>query len=612
MYMISRSPILKLGIAVLINIGLIAICQRYWSISSAHVQRQLQSEQQEFFRIQKLQQDQHRLPLYPDRPPLYPDRQDTESAPPLRVVEVPGNLHSFQVSEELKESHDIAIPRDIPAWTAEDTAMLNTVTGLTLMNELLKSEYNQDDTVNDASKLDFEKTSRSQRLYKSLWNHVYALYQQDGAAPGTGTAQEREHFLFELSHRRAEVDFLFRLEQKLYPWLHHQHRSSFSMYDSFDGKGFVYCAGNGQFEFVISSIQCLRKLQPRAPIQIFYIGNSDLDQKRQTYLRGMTNDIEVVDVTTILDNGWMQLSGWSIKAFALLASRFEEAMFIDSDAFFLQDPALLFEDPGYKATGALFFYDRTLWPGWKSGPNWLRSIMPIMSTYPPTSRSFRGTTSHEQESGVVVINKRTRFQGLLAACKMNSRWERDLHSYRIFYGDKETFWTGFEMAQEPYAFMRTFGGAIGEMRDSEANNQDIQRTQEIPPSVCGAQLHLDYLGQPMWWNGGLMRNKNSGDGRDLDFGFWMSGGGLQKHRELIELKKALGVNSLEGLEKETPDPAWIFEESCIYGGPVERLSDLQRDLLKSFQRINKVSKADGEEYHRGKTVEPSDHDWANL
>ncbi|KAI7828717.1 mannosyltransferase putative-domain-containing protein, partial [Gamsiella multidivaricata] len=309
-----------------------------------------------------------------------------------------------------------------------------------------------------------------------------------------------------------EIDFFLRLEKRLFPWVHYARQSSFSLYRSYKGRGLVFCAGNGQFEFVVTSIQAVRnRLKSKLPIQVFHMGDNDLSRERQKYLRDMASDIEIIDVTQILDNDYMQLGGWSIKPFAMLASSFEEVMFIDADAYFLQDPAVLFEDPGYLATGALFFYDRTLFAGGSKGSDWLKSVTPILSSFPPISRMFRRVSAHEQESGVVLVNKRTRFLGILATCKSNGKWERDLVSYEVFHGDKETFWTGFEMIQEPYVFMRNYGGVIGELRPD--NDQ----------SVCGAQLHEDYRGQPLWWNGGLYRNKNAGNNRYLTFDYWMSG-----------------------------------------------------------------------------------------
>jgi len=269
---------------------------------------------------------------------------------------------------------------------------------------------------------------------------------------------------------------------------------------------------------------------------------------------------------------------------------------------------MLFDDPGYKATGALFFYDRTLFAGVDQIMNWLKSVTPIVSSFPPSSRLYRMVSMHEQESGVVLINKKTRFLGMLATCKMNGKWERDLVSYRVFHGDKETFWSGFEMIQEPYAFMRNYGGVIGELR--EDNDK----------SVCGAQLHEDHLGRPLWWNGGLYRNKNSGVYRYLEFDYWMTGGGHQKHRErytnnpeqMQQVLRDLGLKSKDQLQLEPKDAEWDFGESCLLGAPVNTLSRRESILSNGYVDIDRIAQKDGEAFKRGEVVDPTSHNWDSV
>ncbi|GJJ71018.1 hypothetical protein EMPS_03368 [Entomortierella parvispora] len=620
MQSLSRSPILKLGIALAVNLGLVFVCHRYWAISTAHIHQQVQNQQQGVFQQQlELLRAQQDIKLEELRQHL-----DRALEPPVQKATL---LNSFKIDDEnLHLTHDLAIPRDIPAWTAQDTAMLYTTMGFNMMNELLRSEYSKGEILSNKEQLDFSLSSRAERTYKSLWHHILPIYR---SMPGT-TSQEKDDQLYELSRSRAEIDFFFRLEHKLYPWLHRNFRTSFALRDTYSGRGIVVCAGNNQFEFASTSIQAIRRLNKDVPIQVFYMGNNDLSPERQTFFREMTSHIEVVDVTTILDNDYMQLGGWAIKAYALLASRFEEVMLVDSDAFFLRNPMELFDDPGYKAMGSLFFYDRTLWPDWTAGPNWMRSMMPMMSSFPPLSRWFRGVASHEQESGVVVINKGLRLNGLLAVCKMNSKNERDLWSYRIFYGDKETFWVGYEMVQEPYAFMQGYGGIIGEMRSdprldvAEGGEASAPAKPQRPivnePSVCGAQLHTDHQGRPMWWNGGLMRNKNEGWKQELGFDFWMDGGGRQRHRERLvrneelkrELLRVMKVQSLDDFEQEKKDPEWIFAESCLYGETVHELDAEQKELTSAYLRIERLVKQESQKIAAGHAVDAKVHDWASI
>ncbi|KAG0068471.1 hypothetical protein BGZ89_004667 [Linnemannia elongata] len=511
----------------------------------------------------------------------------------------------FKVPDNLHLTHDVAIPQNIPPWTQEDTDMLDTTIGFDMKTALLKEEYGRHETVVSADKLNFPELARAEKLYKSLWNHVQPIYQKLAGR----NDRDKEKELLQLAKTHPEIDFFLRLERRLFPWVQYARRSSFSLHSTFKGRGLVFCAGNGQFEFVVTSIQAIRsRLKSTLPIQIFHMGDGDMSPARQDYLRQMAADIEIIDVTNILDNDYMRLGGWSIKPFAMLASSFEEVMFVDADAYFLQDPAVLFQDPGYLATGALFFYDRTLFAGWTDGPNWLKANIPIVSSFSRISRMFRTKTAHEQESGVVLINKRTRFLGLMGTCKMNGKWERDLVSYKMFHGDKETFWIGFEMVQEPYVFMRNYGGVIGELRP------DNQK------SVCGAQLHQDYRGRPLWWNGGLYRNKNAGVYRYLQFDYWMTGGGDQKHRErdtedpvvLQEILNEMGLSSKDQIPKEPKDASWDFDESCLVGAQVNMLTQREKTLANGFVGIDKVAREDSRRIGAGEEVDPRGHNWETV
>ncbi|KAG0276493.1 hypothetical protein BGZ95_007470 [Linnemannia exigua] len=492
-------------------------------------------------------------------------------------------------------------------WKEVDTAFLSTVAGFDMMAGMLKQEYTKQQKIVTLAAVDFAWISRKERVYKSLWNHVLPIYQ---ALEATSRPRDKEARLQELAKTRPEVDFFLRLEQRLFPWIQVQRKTSLSLYESFHGRGFVFCGGDKQFQMMITSIQSLRlKLHSKLPIQVFFMGERDLSVKRQDYLRKMTHSIEVLDITQHLDNDYLRLKGWAIKPFAILASKFEEAIFIDADAYFLRTPELLFDDPGYRATGALFFYDRTILPGWRKGPEWIRANQPFMSNIPLNSRSFRGTTAHEQESGVVLIDKKRRLSALLSVCKMNSFWERDLSVYQTFYGDKETFYIGFELVQEPYAFVRNYGGVIGEL-----NPEDDQ-------SICGAQMHLDYQGKPLWWNSGLVKNKNNDDYRDLYFGYWMSGGGNQTNRELIirdedmkaKLAYELDLDSADDLPppEESADPVWDFLRGCMRGWKVEVLPEDEAERANSYVVMDKISKRAESLISLGKGVDP-EGDWESF
>ncbi|KAF9114829.1 hypothetical protein BGX27_009666 [Mortierella sp. AM989] len=609
----SRLPGFKVLVALLINIALFVLCRQFWSANKTSarslqhaVQENMQLEQ--YVRQLQFQQDIQSGALQEQ---LQMINELADGALKAKKTVIKDEVHleannnkplsSFQVPKELHKTHDIAIPRDIPTWTEADTAHLETITGLDMMAQLLREDYNKEDDLTDPSQIDFITIGRAERMYKSLWNHVYPIYQSLPAFRD----RDREKALLELAKSHAEIDFFLKLEQRLFPWLHSQRRTAFSLYESYSGRGYVLCAGNRQFEFVVASIQAIRsKLKSDLPIQVFYINHWDLSENRREFLRQMTYNIEVIDISTLLDNGYMKLGGWSIKAFSILASKFEEAILIDSD-----NPDELFSDPGYQATGALFFYDRSLGGGAKVAPNFIKSVILFMSTFPSTTRMLRRVGDHEQESGVVVIDKKKRMTGLLSVCKMNGKWERDLWTYKKFYGDKETFWFGFEMVQEPYAFVRNYGGVVGELGE----NDDT--------SVCGAQLHLDHRGNPFWWNGGVMRNKNEGIGRPLLFGYWMSGGGSQEHRErnvrADDLKRNLlfdlDLNSEEELVQDSlKDPVWEFKQSCLSGWSVNPLDEKELSLANSYVRLDKVAKEIEQKMAQNILADHSVYNWEEV
>ena len=119
------------------------------------------------------------------------------------------------------------------------------------------------------------------------------------------------------------------------------------------------------------------------------------------------------------------------------------------------------------------------------------------SAYSQSFRIFNGQTAHEQESGVVLINKNTNLLGLLATCLLNVGDIRNFAYERVF-GDKETFWLGFETIGENYIFHSPLPGSAGAANVLPSGEHEI----------CGRQLiHVDVHGIPIWVNGGIAVSK---------------------------------------------------------------------------------------------------------
>ncbi|KAI1175241.1 glycosyltransferase family 71 protein, partial [Nemania sp. FL0916] len=335
--------------------------------------------------------------------------------------------------------------------------------------------------------------------------------------------------------------FMVKFAKVLFPFTSPYFADHMTLHSQFKnaGRGIVLTAGDEQAHYLLTTIYALRKIGCELPIEIMYLGDSDLGEDHRFELEALpgvtTRDLsEMVD-----DDGW-KLAGWAIKPFAMLLSSFREVIFIDADSFFFRDPAKLFDDPDYKNTGALFFRDRTIMP--ESKRRWLLQILPRpIHQLARESSWWTGTSGHHQESGVVVVDKWKHFVSMLLICRFNGS-DRDpkdgmVGVYEMMHGDKETFWIGFLLAGDPmFAFHKGTVGSIGVVEDSNAtavadaesestdvdkapspdqakelDDRSLSETSTEAPStytICSPQLlHLDVDGTPLWFNGWLLVNK---------------------------------------------------------------------------------------------------------
>lgn len=183
------------------------------------------------------------------------------------------------------------------------------------------------------------------------------------------------------------------------------------------GRGLVFTAGDNHALFLLTSIPTIRELGCNLPIEIFYLGDDDLSEDYRTELESMPGVVTRDLSQMVEDKGW-KLAGWAGKPFAILLSSFREVIFIDADSLFFKNPEVLFDDPAYQSTGALFFKDRIIMP--ESKKRWLQKILPKpISKKVTQSRFWTGESGHMQESGVVVVDKWKHFIALLLVTRMN-------------------------------------------------------------------------------------------------------------------------------------------------------------------------------------------------
>lgn len=326
-----------------------------------------------------------------------------------------------------------------------------------------------------------------------------------------------------------------------------------------DSAGIVISVGDKNIRYAGHLLVCLlHVVGTRLPIQIFYAGDDDLSKDNRDFLTSLVNAapgkfsrspatapiIEFVNVLSIFDDTTLKLKegGWAIKPFAALSSTFERVVLLDADAVFLKSPDLLLEQTAFQQTGALLFHDRLLWQhSYPERHEWYHSQIKRPSKTLQQSKVWTEEYAEEADSGVVVIDKRRTdvFMALLHICWQNSYDVREEVTYKLTYGDKETWWMGFEMAGATYEMERHYGAILGWEEDFFAENSRLARNgqddflpelknlvrdgdqeeQDQPEEVQGTNnspskkicsfviAHLDQHDELFWFNGGLLKNK---------------------------------------------------------------------------------------------------------
>ena len=302
--------------------------------------------------------------------------------------------------------------------------------------------------------------------------------------------------------------------------------------DSFSpgSRGIVIAAGTHNFRYACHLVGSLRDtIRSSLPIQIAYSGDDDLPEPYRDFITSLGSDIDTLDITTAVDDSSLRLAegGWAIKPFAALASRFEQVVLMDADTVFLQDPAVLLDKyQGYLHTGALLFHDRLIWQGaFQERHAWWKQQMRHHQPSDMLLKSlvFTQNYAEEQDSGVVVLDKaRTPvFLGLLHVCWQNTLLVRTEWTYKMHYGDKDSWWLGLELSNVPYTFEEHYGAVLGSVEEDQNGRK-----------VCGFTIaHADEEDKLLWYNGSLLKNKVTNATEFTVPDHWMVDGRWEKGAE---------------------------------------------------------------------------------
>ncbi|OQE01757.1 hypothetical protein PENVUL_c041G04032 [Penicillium vulpinum] len=375
--------------------------------------------------------------------------------------------------------------------------------------------------------------TRAYKRFFEAWENVHLVdndnhtYVRDDVIPYIRNKFSEPTFSEALHKYESYRQFLTKFTTLLFPWPSPYFADHMTLHVSsrYGGRGIVTTAGNDHAPFLLAAIPSFRLLGCNLPVEVMYLGDDDLSEEFRTRLEAIPG-VTTRDLSAMVnDKGW-RLKGWAGKPFAMLFSSFREVLFIDADSLFFVSPESLFDDPEYVRTGALFFRDRNIIP--ESKKEWLQKVLPKpISKSVRQSRMWTGESAHVQESGVVVVDKWKHFVALLLVCRMNGP-DRDgdgannVGTYDMVYGDKETFWIGWELAGDTsYAFHQGPAGVMGIAQTSDSPNSTKERptltsnaeiavasVHDTSLTICAPQLlHLDREKRPLWFNGWLYENK---------------------------------------------------------------------------------------------------------
>lgn len=217
---------------------------------------------------------------------------------------------------------------------------------------------------------------------------------------------------------------------------------------SFSGRGIVIAGGGRYFPSAYITIRVLRHVGCRLPIQLWHLTGEMDDVTRSLVSPFDVTCFDAEDVCRQQNHrfhpSWWR--GWQLKPFAILHSSFEEILYLDADSYPTRNPEFLFDWPGYRQHGAIF------WPDIDDSAILLpRDRPPIFGIVEFEDRPT--------ESGQLLINKRECWRELNLAWFYNSHAE---FTYRVLWGDKDTFPIAWKRLGREYARMWPTASANGQ------------------------------------------------------------------------------------------------------------------------------------------------------
>ncbi|KAG7830306.1 hypothetical protein KL920_001944 [Ogataea angusta] len=329
----------------------------------------------------------------------------------------------------------------------------------------------------------FEKFAKILKLNKMLFPHPERIITLDGK-PVIWETQFEETPYNVLSENRL-LEFM-EFDPQFVEDLTRKHRNVLSSLpkrpvDFYHGSGYTMVGGGMYTWYAYLSIKSLRKTGSKLPIEIVIPQDDQYEPKLCDEIFPNELNATCVRLTQVLGNDTLkslgELKGYQLKSFAMLASSFENMMYLDSDNFAVSNPDHLFESTLYKK------FRMVTWPDF-----WRRTSSPLLykilnikvgnlpvrrlnDFYTPTEKYVTREelievedqiNFHDRlgtlpdwttESGQILINKKEHFNTLLLSLYYNFDGPAGYHPLLsqggAGEGDKETLVLAAHVLRKP-------------------------------------------------------------------------------------------------------------------------------------------------------------------
>ncbi|EXJ78594.1 hypothetical protein A1O1_08995 [Capronia coronata CBS 617.96] len=304
----------------------------------------------------------------------------------------------------------------------------------------------------------------------SFWRDLYLIILNNDPncdRPPEAVVPQQLDIGFDPSHNHQRPDILFmenadikRMREAHSNFVNDLKSTPPKMPYEVDSRGIVMTAGYKQLPVLVISIRMLRRTWSLLPVEVFLADSSEYDEEICNTVLPTLNAkcLVFTDIFRAAETG-VSIERFQYKIMAILFSSFEDVLLLDSDAFPVRDPLLLFEQEPFNNTGLI------VWPDF-----WYASESPYyfeiakIKTIPPLN--IRPAV----ESGELMFSKSKHHSSLMLAAYYN--YYGPEYYYPLLsqgapgQGDKETFAWAATALNEPFYAVNKRVMALGRVDSS--------------------------------------------------------------------------------------------------------------------------------------------------